>query len=237
MNKSKKVISALLAASISLTGLGATFKENKFKVVKNNEATWQLGDSNPYIISLLEKRKNEIYYNYITSQIAILEYYHQLENPEFPTYALSEEEITQLARLCQQEQYSLEGVAAEASLMANRFELCNSGYSSLTDYVRHSGWFANANYFMDYGNARGEAIEMVRKVLVNGKRTLPRYVTEHDSLSDVTAINTGETTDKNDYIPEETCITNVYGANYVFYGYEGSSDPFGYKEYNLLHKH
>ena len=43
------------------------------------------------------------------------------------TYNLSEDKIRQIARLCVQEQGTIKGVRAEASLMANLLET-NSGY-------------------------------------------------------------------------------------------------------------
>ena len=231
MKKKKRVISAVLATTLSLSS--ASMTKANFQNNINKNISWQVNDY--FLNTRLEQLKEQrdiLYHEYIQSQIEILEYYHKLENPEFPTYNLSESEIIQIARLCQQEQYSLEGIAAEASLMANRFELCNSEFSSLISYIRNSGWFANANYFMDNGNARSEAVEIVRKVLVEGKRTIPKYVTEHDSVSDISSIHTGEVSDRNDYIPNETIISNIYGSDFIFYGYEGSSDPFGYKYYN-----
>ena len=227
MEQKKRVISAVLATTLSLSSASIA------KASIEKDILWQVNDH--FLNTQLEEIKKQntiLYYESLQAQKKILEYYHKLENPEFPTYNLSESEIVQIARLCQQEQYSSEGIAAEASLMANRFELCNSGFSSLISYIRNSGWFANASYFMDNGNARSEAVEMVRKVLVEGKRTIPKYVTEHDSVSDISSINTGEVSDRNDYIPDETIISNVYGSDFIFYGYEGSSDPFGYKYYN-----
>ena len=45
---------------------------------------------------------------------------------------------------------NLKGNAAELSLMANLYEReKNNGYSSVYDYVKRSGWFANAASYMD----------------------------------------------------------------------------------------
>lgn len=166
---------------------------------------------------------NERVYQYNQKE---LEEYKRL-NPEFPKYNLSEEELAQITRLCSQEQGSLEGVAAEATLMANRREKYAKN-STLTSYLRNSGWFARANYYMDYGKCTKEELEIVRQVLVEGKRTMPIYVDEHDSFSDVSYINTGNAGNINDYISGETIVHNVYDSTYVYYGRPGTNDVFGY---------
>ncbi len=218
----KKLISAIIAGIITLSSsIKAADKENSLNYQFDDEILRQ---------TLQTKKEEELklYQEKIASQIAILEYYHKLENSEFPTYDLTQEELISIARLCEQEQYTLEGVAAEASLMANRYELYGSNYQSLYSYVRNSGWFANASYFMDNGQVRDEAISIVRKVLIEGKRTIPRYVDNHDSISDVASISTGDASDKNDYITMKTKINNVYGSSYTFTSFNGSNDPFGY---------
>ena len=103
----------------------------------------------------------------------------------FTTYNLTETELIKIASLCQQEQGTAKGAAAEASLMANRFEMYGSKYSSVYDYARNSGWFAKAGTHMDKMNASNAVIEAVRNVLINGKRTLPKYIDEHDCFSDL----------------------------------------------------
>ena len=143
-------------------------------------------------------------------------------------YNLTNEETLAIARLCQQEQGTAAGAAAEASLMCNRYELYGGGYASLCSYVRGSGWWANAAYFMDNGPCRGEVLTAVADVLA-GNRTLPEYVDEHDCLSDIKSISTGSKYVKADYVPGKTMITNTYGAVYTFHSFPDSeSDPFGY---------
>ena len=93
------------------------------------------------------------------------------------TYSLTDDQLRQLANVCQQEQGTAKGAAAEASLMANRFELYGSAYGTgetgLLSYVRDSGWFANAGSVMDNGPSNGalndDILNAVKNVLVGGK--------------------------------------------------------------------
>lgn len=156
----------------------------------------------------------------------------------FVKYNLSDSELTSLAALCLQEQGSVEGAAAEASLMANLFELQGGGYGSgaegLYNYVKNGGWFANASHFMsNTQNVTSDVKEAVKMVLVDGKRTLPAYVNEHDCLSDLSSVtNNGQSinsSDKSQYKQHTTILKNVYGSTYTFYSFPTStSDPFGY---------
>lgn len=143
-------------------------------------------------------------------------------------YRLSDQELLACARLCQQEQGTAKGAAAEMSLALNLYEKNSSKYSSVYDYMRNSGWFSNAAYFMDYGKCSGAVLEAVSDVLA-GNRTVPEYVDEHDSLGDIELISTGSKTNRSDYIPDVTVIKNVYGAVYTFYCFPDEwADPFGY---------
>lgn len=151
----------------------------------------------------------------------------------FTSYNLSEEEILKIARLCQQEQGTVEGAAAEASLMCNRYELYGGSYSSVYDYARNSGWFARAAHHMDNGDASDEIVSVVRNVINHGFRVLPAYVDEHDCFSDIaSATNNGTAitvSNREDYEQFVTKIDNVYEASYTFYCFPASnSDPFGY---------
>ena len=76
-------------------------------------------------------------------------------------------------------------------------------------------------------------LNAVRTVLVEGKRTLPGYVNEHDCFSDITsATNYGKAInvkDRNAYVKNVTIMKNRYGSTYTFYSFPSSiSDPFGY---------
>lgn len=155
----------------------------------------------------------------------------------FATYTLSDSQLSAIASLAQQEQGSAKGASAEASLMANRFELYGSSYGSgaegLINYVRKSGWFANAGTHMDRNSASDEIKAAVKAVLVDGKRTLPGYIDEHDCLSDISsATNNGSSisvSNRGSYQPNVTKLNNVYGASYTFFSFpDANSDPFGY---------
>lgn len=155
-------------------------------------------------------------------------------NSKFKTYNLSDSELKGIARLCQQEQGSVIGASAEASLMANRFELHGAPYSSLYSYVKNSGWFAKASYWMSQtGSLQNSILNAVKSVLVEGRRTLPAYVDEHDCFSDISkATNDGtpiSVTNRSAYVKNKTIIKNNYGSTYTFYCFpDSNSDPFGY---------
>lgn len=149
-------------------------------------------------------------------------------------YSLSETELLHIAYQCQCEQGSATGAAAEASLMANRFELFNKKYSNIYDYIKNSGWWAHSKSHMS-GNPKVNAsvLEAVRSVLVYGNRTLPLYVDEHDCFSDISKATNGGASisvkDRSSYVSGSTVIYNRYGAVYTFYTFPDShADPFGY---------
>lgn len=159
----------------------------------------------------------------------------------FTKYQLTDAQLRGIASLCQQEQGTAQGAAAEASLMANHMDLRhnnarkyeNTG-TGLYNYVRNGGWFAKAAYHMDnQGKLKTNVLNAVRKVLVEGKRTLPGYVNEHDCFSDIAvATNNGvaiNIKDRGAYVRNTTVIKNKMGSTYIFYSFPTSiADPFGY---------
>ena len=168
-------------------------------------------------------------------------------------YNLTESQLQDLAKICQREQGSVKGAAAEASLMANRYELLSSSSKyknkGLYNYVLNCGWWAPANKgTYKSTNLKPEILNAVRNVLINGNRTLPLYIDEHDFRGDITKIITNGKTytlkkdfyDNNNYIQNQTVIYNEMGAIYTFYIFPTtSSDPFGYtssakQKYNSL---
>lgn len=165
---------------------------------------------------------------------------NDIESP-FTKYDLTDAQLRGIASLCQQEQGSAQGAAAEASLMANHMDLRhnnakkyeNNG-TGLYNYVRNGGWFAKAAYHMDnQSKLRPEVLNAVRTVLVRGYRTLPGYVDEHDCFSDIsTATNNGVAIgvrDRGAYVSHTTIIKNKYGSTYRFFSFPtAKSDPFGY---------
>lgn len=160
-------------------------------------------------------------------------------NSNFIKYELSNEEIRKISNLCYQEQSSVAGAAAEASLMCNLFESSRGvNYSSVYDYVRNSGWFARAPHYMDNGHCSEEIVSVVANVINQGYRVLPKYVDEHDCFSDiVSATNEGKSINsknRNEYKKNITKMSNRYGSNYTFYCFPDKiSDPFGYTSEDL----
>jgi len=151
-------------------------------------------------------------------------------------YDLTQNELEKIARLCYQEQGTILGIKAEASLAANILET-NSRYkkefgNDIYLFMRNSEWFSRASYFMDNGTATKEMIEAVRDVLVNGNRTLPQFVNEHDCFSDILYVsNNGVNFDKRDRTQYKRDITKITSkwCSYYFWEFPApNSDPFGY---------
>lgn len=166
-------------------------------------------------------------------------------------YQLTDSQLRGLAMICQREQGTVIGAKAEASLMANRFELFGSNYGTggtgLYNYVAGSGWFGSSasSYMANTSGLKSEILGAVKEVLVLGKRTLDPYVDEHDCIDcgsygfDIVKIITNGTTitdhsglkNHNNYKGNNTIIYNRYGAIYTFSTFPTSnSDPFGYTE-------
>lgn len=154
----------------------------------------------------------------------------------FKQYNLTEAQLKGIARLCYKEQTTPEGAAAEASLIANRYELYpNSRYSNIYEYAKN-GWWADAEIHMNNSqNDNAAVLKAVRDVLINGNRTLPLYIDEHDYIYDISsAITNGASHsifDRTKYIVGTTILRNTAGAKYTFYGFYGlDKDPFGYTQ-------
>ena len=160
---------------------------------------------------------------------------------------ITQEELIKIANLCQQEQGSAVGAAAEAELMANKYELAsNKGdFKNLYDYVRNNNeanpgsWWLDAGTYMDNPEEplRPNVLVAVKDVLINGKRTMPPYINEHDGFNDIKSISTGSVRNRSDYHPNETIVYNNMESHYTFYSFPTeSSDPFGYTDdaYNKL---
>ena len=152
---------------------------------------------------------------------------------KFKKYNLSKDDIQILAYVAKREQGTVKGAKAELSLMANLFESRGSNFSSIVDYVLHSGWFASAST----GGKTNEAsyVNAVREVLIKGNRTLPPGVNEHDCIvpADISyAENNGKSfppTDRSKYIQGVTFLKNIYGSSYYFWCFpDEGADPFGY---------
>lgn len=166
------------------------------------------------------------------------------------TYELTEEEIETITRLCyaEQENQGAKGIAAEASLIANLYEYKKAD-GGLVHYVTTGGWFGERSVeFADnnmteqernsYKAHEDEYRAIVYDVLVNGNRTIPSNVVEHDYKGDIiSATNNGkhiDIWDNSQYISGVTQIKNNSGATYTFYCFfdedDPNADPFGYIE-------
>ena len=129
----------------------------------------------------------------------------------------------------------------EASQMANLNEVTrgrSNTEESILKTLHNGGWYNSDSW------SRGctqTAIDAVKFVLVEGKRVLPRYVTEHDMFPLDAAIsghwNNGNSEDRSQYKAHETTISQNPGrfkggaASYTFYTFFGSNkdkDVAGY---------
>ena len=152
-------------------------------------------------------------------------------------YKLSESQVRGLCGVARSEQGSLEGAKAEASLMANLYELLkpSSKYyqKGLYNYVRNGGWFAHAAKHMAKGCPDKKYYDAIYDILVNGNRVLPLYINEHDCFhcnskrrcsngnwgdicyinngtKDITSMNTMMKRSSENFIPNVTKIYTVY---------------------------
>ena len=175
-------------------------------------------------------------------------------------YNLSEPQIQGIARLCQQEQGNPRAAAIEAELMSNRFELYGKEYGTggdgLYNYVKNSEWWSKAPKHMAATDSLDpEVLKAVRNVLVNGDRTIPTYIDEHDcyyykdkksgrKIYDINTIATNgnviqapntDIENRKNYVQDETRVYNRYGdglgsTDYYTYYDTPTGDPFGYTD-------
>ena len=153
------------------------------------------------------------------------------------------------------EQGSLEGMKFELSLLANLYDKncssynsdCNYTAASLENYLLNGrdGWF-HSNTKAAYnsgGTASFEQVMAAKDILVDGNRTVPKNIDEHDGIGDyiITYSPTGSTDTSNaaNYVSGETIIHNGSGSTWTFYSWcdgetsktgtvTSSCDPFGY---------
>ena len=156
----------------------------------------------------------------------------------FPTFKLSDKQIRGIANIIKHEQNTLAGRYAEASQIANLAEIKYGG-----DPVRAvcSGWYARGKARFRSGTSDKQCIRIVKRVLCEGFRTLPRYIDEHDCMSDIDKAKqpNGKNVkwSKSKWIPHKTKVSNHMGGEYTFYsfpgGYKSGVDPFGYTKLYL----
>lgn len=155
----------------------------------------------------------------------------------FPKYNLSEKQIKGIANVVLHEQGSISGWYAEASQIANRTDIKGDIYATPTNAVKTvcSGWYAKGKTRYNAGTNNSTVIKIVKRVFLDGYRTLPRYIDEHDCMSDISTAKNGTLnvkSSKSKWIKHVTKIHNRMGSNYIFYsfpgGYKTGVDPFGY---------
>lgn len=161
------------------------------------------------------------------------------ESP-FKKYDLTDEQLLTLTNFAAGKQDSLEGIAAEASLMANLFELKGSnsgkGANGLYNYVVKSNLFSNSSSFVPTSTE----IETVKSVLVDGKRTLPGYIDRRDCAfcnekgnGDILSVTNDkkdvDLTNKENYKQFVSIIKNKDDSKYTFYSFlSDDSYLYGY---------
>ena len=167
----------------------------------------------------------------------------------YTKYNLSDGQMHGLIAVAEQENgVSLNGVKTELSFMANLYEQKMSApYSAdgLVNYVLNGNWFASSStskYDENYTPKYSGSIEAARNIFINGHRTIPKQIIEHDCIDcgDITsASNDGvsfDVSDRSKYKKGKTVIQNRYGSTYVFYQWAdsetGKGDPFGYAASN-----
>ena len=131
----------------------------------------------------------------------------------------------------------------EVSQMANLNEVEYNRSNSGNDLLKtlKGGWYAQRSLNKaNAGEYSQQALQAVDEVLVQGKRTIPRHVTEHDFYGDITNINLNPSTEagkanRKKMKPGDR-IKNSMGSSYQFYtfagknGADGYGDPFGSKD-------
>ena len=166
-----------------------------------------------------------------------------------------------LAMIVEENGGSLDEVKFQASIMANLLESDrppNHGQylhepltgDGLVHYVRRrprgeNGWFSTYSKYNESYRGSQEYFDGVKDVLVNGNRTLPPQILEHDGYKEYDIYNDGVKVDDSvfsNYISGKTVIKNYYQSEYVFYkfanpngtrlsssgGGDLTGDPFGY---------
>lgn len=155
----------------------------------------------------------------------------------FPKYYLNKKQIKGIANIVLHEQGTIAGWYAEASQIANRTDIKGDEYATAENAVKTvtSGWYAHGKSRYNQGTTNKTVIRIVENVFNKGLRTLPRYIDEHDCMSDITTVtlngkNVKKT--KKKWVKDQTIIKNRMGATYRFYafpgGYKTGVDPFGY---------
>ena len=146
----------------------------------------------------------------------------------YPKYELTDDQINDIATCITGETGGSDPVAAkqEASQMVNLNE--SKGRSNTgadLSKTLHSGWYAKSSWTRGCTDTAKQA---VKDVIINGNRTLPRYVIEHDTFPMDILSPKG----RNDYKTGDP-VNNKYGSKYKFYTFFGQNkdgDIAGYTD-------
>lgn len=140
-------------------------------------------------------------------------------------YDLTDEQVNKISILCQRlASDDLTVVAAEASLLANRYELYGSsdvsGEDLLNYMISSNYWGADSSDYLKDRDVNATASYVVRDVLMYGHRVLPLYVDERQFISDRSLYKDGDT------------VTKTDGTMYRYYSYvsDDTSVLYGYTE-------
>ena len=168
----------------------------------------------------------------------------------FPTYNLTDSQLKGVANIIQHEQGKVQARYAEASLMANLIDMKDDSRATAQNLVAYltkpkgQNWFADGKNRYEQGAAGSVKIEdtalaAATDIFNNGKRTMPRYINEHDCFSDISSTNPSiDKKNRSAYIPNQTQVTNRYGSKWTFYSFpDDRSDPFGYTSEEMRSKH
>ncbi len=163
---------------------------------------------------------------------------------------LTDAQIWDLAEVAMEENgVNMTGFKNELSLMANLAEANGSqppNGNNLVDYIANGGWFAtsgNMNGAHDIG-IDSQYIDAARDVLMNGNRTLPTQILEHDCIKCGAGVDHAYNDESHsvdlidDYSQWQRGVTVLVQASgglsgsWVFYdwmgGEPGLGDPMGY---------
>lgn len=166
----------------------------------------------------------------------------QTSGGEFPKYKdLTDSVKTKLATVITGETGgdSLTAAREEASQMANYSEIqrgkpaTNAGIDSSVQKHSQGGWYADSSWTRGVTDISKQAVE---DVFVNGKRTLPRWVVEHDTYPmDIT----NPKAKRSDWKVGDM-VHNRYGSDYLFYKFFGDNGEGdisgGFKNYYEKYK-
>ena len=158
---------------------------------------------------------------------------------EVKTFNPSDSQLTSFTRISYSEQGNDAGAAAEMSLILNKYYLAghtDGDANNLYNYLYGNRWWRNSASVMDgtWGNCKNPSEDQKQKILkvLQGARTLPLYIDEHDFRGDISYIEGGNGSDiynNNCYVQHKTVIHNSLGSTYTFYCFPSpESDPFGY---------